>query len=328
MRGVRHYWHRVLAVTVAALVSTLLAPVDAAACVPASAGSISFGSPNSFVVQSTELDSETATAVLTCQIPILQLVPIGQYMEATVTSPSGSFQLTGPSGDTITFRLFALDGEEEEILYNQPKNLYTDRILDLLGLFGQSSAAFSVFARTNAANVASGVYHGTVTVNWSWRYCETILALGLCLSGWEEGSGTTVITLTLEVTPACNVTAPDINFGQAPMAGLFDEVTQEVAVTCTKDLDPFFVSMSNGGAPGGGRRAMTNGGNRLEYDLFKAATTEVWGPSGSARVANPAPADGSSAQLFPYTARIYADQDTPPPGTYSDNLTVEVVIDP
>src|SRR5690606_27016385 len=113
-----------------AIVFTLCAPFEAAACVPASAGSISFGSPNSFVVQSTELESETATAVLTCQIPLLELAAIGQYMEATVTSPSGSFQLTGPSGDTIAFRLFALNGEQEEIHHGQEKNLYTDQILD------------------------------------------------------------------------------------------------------------------------------------------------------------------------------------------------------
>lgn len=307
---------------------TVCAPSEAIACVPTATGQIAFGAHNSFNVQSTQLNGSSATAVLSCQIPILQLLPGDQYMRATVTAPTGSFVLTGPSGDTISYRLYALNGAQEEILYGQTKNLYTNNILNLLGLLGGSSAAFPIFARTDAANVAAGLYQGTFTINWSWHYCEVIVALGLCLPSWQDGTGSTTVTVTLEVLPSCSITAPDIDFGQAPMAALFGDVSQNVAVTCTKDLNPFYVAIDDGLSPGSGRRAMTSGGNRLEYNLFKGSTTEVWGESGAARAQNPAPANGTSPQLFPYTARIYADQDTPPPGVYTDQLVVEVSLDP
>src|SRR5690606_389161 len=102
----------------------------------------------------------------------------------------------------------------------------------------------------------------------------------------------------------------------------------QVAVTCTKYLDPCHVGIDNGGSPAGGRRGTTNGGNRLEHDIYKDEMCGACGPDGAARVTTPAAANSPTHQQFSYTARIYADEDTPPSGAYTDALVVEVSIDP
>jgi spore coat protein U-like protein len=41
-------------------------------------------------------------------------------------------------------------------------------------------------------------------------------------------------------------------------------------------------------------------------------------------VSSGGPADGLSIRQFPYVAKIYVDQVTPPVGTYIDNVIVDV----
>jgi spore coat protein U-like protein len=42
-------------------------------------------------------------------------------------------------------------------------------------------------------------------------------------------------------------------------------------------------------------------------------------------VAAPGPANGVTAQLFGYRARIYTDQTTPPTGIYTDTIVIDIV---
>jgi spore coat protein U-like protein len=49
----------------------------------------------------------------------------------------------------------------------------------------------------------------------------------------------------------------------------------------------------------------------------------IWGDT-SNRVSSAGAADGLSTQNFPYTASIYTDQATPPTGTYTDTVQVDV----
>ena len=85
----------------------------------------------------------------------------------------------------------------------------------------------------------------------------------------------------------------------------------------------YTVGLSSGASPANGRRRMSSGANRLEYDIFKTDST-VWGSSGSARANGPAIADGVSMQTIGYTAKVYQDQTTPPVGTFTDSVMVDV----
>jgi spore coat protein U-like protein len=124
------------------------------------------------------------------------------------------------------------------------------------------------------------------------------------------------------VTNDCSITAPDIQFGSAPLLAGFAARSQNIGLLCTKGL-VYTVGLSPGANASGGRRRMASGANRLQYDIFKPDAT-VWGATGAARAAGAGIADGLATQLMPYTARIYTDQPQPAAGTYTDSVVVDV----
>lgn len=75
---------------------------------------------------------------------------------------------------------------------------------------------------------------------------------------------------------------------------------------------------------------MVSGSNFLNYDIFKSATTTRWGSVTTSRRAsstaevNPGNGLGTGSQVFNYNAAIYPNQATPPAGTYTDNVVLDV----
>jgi spore coat protein U-like protein len=136
-----------------------------------------------------------------------------------------------------------------------------------------------------------------------------------------SGHGVTV-SITLNVTQDCRFEAGDIDFGAAPFADSFDPVTGQLAITCTRGAT-YSVGLSAGNASDGGRRRMSSGIHRLEYDIYQAGGV-LWNDT-SQRVFSTAPAAGNAAEIFSYEARIYADQNTPPLGAYADTVIIDVV---
>lgn len=313
---------RLAAVWIAAGVFVLGIAADGETCTASTGSPVNFGSKTSFVVQSTVQSSSSSNIGLTCQPPILSLLSSGDHITATISSANSG--LRGPSGDVVAYSMYADSGWTIPLQPGVPTNYLAPTMLDLLGLLGGSPVVFPLFVLTTpGSNVAQGAYADTLTINWTWSYCLVKL-LGACVLP-VQGSGTSTVQMTMTVTAACQVTAsPDITFGQAPMAGAFPSVVQSIVVLCTKDLDPYNVGLGNGLHASGGRRNMAKGGDRLQYDIFKGATTEVWTADGAGRYANTAPASGSTPAIFTYTAAIYADQPTPPIGHYADSIVVDV----
>jgi spore coat protein U-like protein len=298
---------------------------DGSACTPSPGSPASFGSMTSFVAAATEQTTSSTNAGITCAGSIAEILASGNFINATMTSQNAG--LMGPSGDLIDYKLYADPAGAHPIQFGVTINYISAALLNLLNLFQGSAVSIPLYFRTTpGANVAQGTYQDVVTVQWHWRYCTGILLGSFCaLGSWVEGLSTSEVPVELRVTAACQVTlAPDIDFGQAPMAGLFTPVVQSIAVLCTKDLAAYTVGLSAGDFPQGGRRSMANGAHRLQYDIFKGASPQIWGTDGADRYANAGPANGSTAQLFPYTAAIYPDQTTPPPGQYSDVIIVNV----
>ena len=177
---------------------------------------------------------------------------------------------------------------------------------------------------TPGANVPAGTYSDTVQLTWDYRnICEGLLGIGgICVGFPNNGATTRSLTINLTVTNDCTITAPPVNFGSAPLVSGFATVSQNISLVCSKGM-AYTVGMSNGTDPSNGRRRMSSGSNRLEYDIFKVDNS-VWGPLGSARANGPALADGVSQQTIGYTARVYTDQATPPVGVFSDSVVVDV----
>ncbi|MFL9875098.1 Csu type fimbrial protein [Paraburkholderia megapolitana] len=130
--------------------------------------------------------------------------------------------------------------------------------------------------------------------------------------------------LTLIVTNDCAIAARDISFGAAQDPASFSPVTGGIGVTCTKGLT-YTVGIGTGSFPAAnGRRQMASSGDgRLQYDIFDGGGARVWGQDTNG-VSSVRAADGLSAQQFPFRAAIYADQDTPPVGTYTDSVVIDV----
>lgn len=173
------------------------------------------------------------------------------------------------------------------------------------------------------ANVPAGTYTDNITVNWTYaNICEGIAVANACVGNLRAGSVDRTIAVTLVVTNDCTITAPNVQFGSAPLPSAFGTVSQSITLLCTKGM-AFTVGLDPGLYASGARRQMASGVNRLQYNLFKGDQS-VWGQVGAARATGLATADGLTPQVIPYSATIYADQPAVPQGSYNDSVKVDV----
>ncbi|MCP1314376.1 MULTISPECIES: spore coat U domain-containing protein [unclassified Halomonas] len=317
------------------LMALVLCCARAQACsVTTPNASANIGSFSSLSVNATPRSiSAQPSAGLTCPGSLLGLIVTGDRVDATVTSANASRLVNAASGDAIAYQFFADPNfqSQHRIVPGTPYNYYNAYILGLLGLLGGQAAAMPLYVRTvpAAANLAAGTYRDTLTIAWNWSICTGIGIGGLCL-GRRTGTGTSSISVTLVVTPDCRINAPNLNFGSSPLVSGFSPVTQTITITCTKGSS-YSVGLGNGQHAEGATRRMAAGGAFLNYQIYKGATgTERWGTTGSQRRSaaqadtNPGSYTGTTAQGFIYRAEILPNQPTPPPGTYTDNIVVDV----
>jgi spore coat protein U-like protein len=164
-----------------------------------------------------------------------------------------------------------------------------------------------------------------LTFSINYNVCS-VGAVGLCLTP-QTGTATTSITLNMNVTNNCSaMTTPNVNFNSAPLVQNFPTVSQAIAVTCTKG-SVYTIGINNGANALNGVRRMVSGSNYMSYDIYKEATTNRWGGSGTERwtsaTSSLLSADGL-LRTYNYTAKVLTSQTTPPAGTYNDTLIVDV----
>lgn len=310
------------------LMLSLVAPA-AWACDVSSGASADFGSASSFAVATTEQTTTAPNAGISCRGALLGLlVTSDQRISATALSANNGTLINAASGDSIPYRTFASAAEGEELFPGTTYNFFNPVLIDLLGLIGGQRVDIPLEFHTQpSSNIAAGTYTDTLTINWSWRLCDIGL-LGICLP--RTGEDTSTLQLSLEVTPDCAIEAPDLHFGSAPLVAGFEPVTQTLHITCTKGSD-YSVGLSDGQHASGATRRMAHNGSYLEYQLYKSSSGfERWGDIGSERRSsasadfNPGTPDGAAAQGFTYRGEILPEQTTPPPGTYTDAIVVDV----
>jgi spore coat protein U-like protein len=215
----------------------------------------------------------------------------------------------------------------------------------LLGLFSGPGSSIPLYVDAGPASaLKAGVYTGTVVLRWYYYTCSGIGVLGVCL-GQSSSSGFSVnllgqvtnwgvgtpalLDIVLTVTADCAISAPNVDFGSAPLVSAFDPVTQTLQVRCTRD-QPYVVGLTDGSHALGSQRRLQNGPNHLLYELYNAATNARWGANGVERRSsgdadiNGGLLDGVSTQGFVYRAEILSSQPTPPAGVYTDDVQVLV----
>lgn len=310
----------------------LLSGQAMAACSVVTTAPASFGSISSMTVRTAAQTSSTLNAGLSCTSALISLLASTDHFYATITSTQSG--MVGPTGDVIGYTLYGNNSSSYPITRGTQFDFGgAGGIAQVLGLIaGPGAKSLPLYMSSiTGSNVAAGLYTETLNVAWNWNYCSGIGIGGICL-GRDTGSGTASLTVSMTVTNDCQITAPNISFGSAPVISGFTAVTgQTINIACTKG-SAYTVGLSDGQNPlsVGGRRRMVSGGNYLAYDIFKSAGTTRWGSVGAARRAsstaevNPGNGLGIGSQVFNYNAKVYTDQATPPAGTYIDNVVLDV----
>ena len=303
-----------------------------AACSVVSTVPASFGSISSMTVRTAAQTSSTTNSGLSCTPALISLLVPTDHFYATITSTQSG--MVGPTGDVIGYTIYGNNSTSYPITRGAQFDFGgAGGIAQSIGLVtGPGAKTVPLYLSSiTGSNVAAGVYTETLSIAWNWNYCSGVGIGGACL-GRDTGSGTASLTVSMTVTNDCQITAPNISFGSAPVVSGFTAVTgQTINIACTKG-SAYTVGLSDGQNPVsvGGRRRMISGSNYLAYDIFQSAGTTRWGSVGAARRAsstaevNPGNGLGVGSQVYNYNAKVYTDQPTPPAGTYLDNVVVDV----
>ncbi len=290
-----------------------------------------FGTVTSFALNSTEQEISGSLTVQ-CDAVLLNLLT-GNAITMQLSSASAAVsnrailrRVDNPaSTDTIPVRLCGAAGcnNNSETLIGGSYTWSGNALLDLLNT---RRIVLPIYFRTlSGQTVAAGQYQATFNLNVTYNICSIGL-LGGCGS-WQTGTVPLAVTATISITNDCiTIAAPNVNFGSAPLVKNFPAVAQGVAVTCTKG-SVYSVGINNGSNASGNVRNMASGNNRLSYEIYKGSTSDRWGSSGTERWASSASSLLSANGLvrtYNYTARVLTNQATPPAGTYSDTVVVDI----
>jgi|UPI0003B50072 spore coat protein U-like protein len=317
---------RLIRLLSALLLALGLAGIANATCL-VSSPPLGFAAGSTYDVKSSSVATISGKAGLTCTGSVLNVLGTG-YARATMTSLNG-FVLKSASGGSIPFQVAADQSFNYAYTQGSTIDYYNTTLLSLLNILNPNSFAPPLYAKLSAApNIPAGTYTDTLTVQWSWKVCNGVDLAGLVCVGYETGTGTSTIPVTLVVSADCRISAPNVSFGTAPLVTQFQPVNQAVLVDCSVGSS-YKVSFSSGGN-GSSRpwRTMSDGaGHVLQYNIYQPDGTTIWDET------NPKPSTvnggvgtGSTtpSQMQAYVAKVNPAQTTPPAGSYTD--TVNVII--
>lgn len=300
------------------------------------AASTDLGSESSFVVGTTSQSGSGGSGMACGAISLITT----SYLKLRVES--SSFLLTGPSGQTIPFVMSGTAGGAAIGAGTE----YDFSGFDLINLFSGPGGAVPVYFRTTpTTGLAAGSYTGSVSLRWYFSVCTLGVVACLAysdspgatrnifgvLTNWGTGVPVT-INVSLTVENDCIITAPDLAFGAAPLAGTFNPVTRTISIRCSAGA-AYTVGLDNGTNASGSTRRMRCAATSdyLAYDIYRdTVSTDRWGSIGAERRSsagadnNPGLYDGSTLQGFTYRAVIDPAQPTPPAGTYTDTIILDV----
>lgn len=258
---------------------------------------------------------------LGCGSVVLALFAV-PTLQAKITTPTSGLTLrnTTNSSLTVPYEITPVSGGT----FTQGVLLINLSGANAVALLSNNSATIGIRVSTlPGANVPAGTYTDVITVNWTYaNICEGIAVGTACVGTVRNGNVDRTVTVQLVVINDCTITAPNIQFGAAPVPSGFATISQSISLLCTRGMS-YTVGLDPGLYASGGRRQMASGPHRLQYDIFKPDLSP-WGQVGAARAAGSAVADGVTWHSLPYSARIYADQPNAPVGSYSDTVKVDV----
>ena len=330
---------RILLIALAACAALLLSPSPARAQVfndcTVSATSDDLGSASSFAVEEQAYQASGSGGFQCTALSVATTSYIKVRLESTTQ------WLTGPTGQHLPFTVSATAGGATMSVGSEV-DLSS---FSLYSLFTGPSNSVPIYVSTTpTAGLSAGTYTGTVSLRWYFSVCTVGVLTCITTSqspGFQRpilftplnwGTGVPVtITLNLTIEEDCRITAPDLDFGAAPLAGSFDPVTRTISIRCSAGAS-YSVGLSDGDHfSAGSRRMRSAAGDFLRYEIFKGLSgSNRWGVAGTERRGsetadiNPGIHDGSTLQGFSYRGVVDAAQPTPPGGSYTDTIVLDV----
>ncbi|OZI67682.1 Csu type fimbrial protein [Bordetella genomosp. 4] len=298
-----------------AMVAALFSPAVLAACT-VSNGIANLGTLSSFAVASTSTTTQSSTG-FKCTGSLLSILSTNT-IDATLNTNGNALGTTPRlySAETGAYLPYSICKDPScGTVYNLGATIQwsSTTFLGILGLFNATDGSLPLYLRpATGIQLPKGTYKDTITVNWVWHLCAAGL-LGACV--YDDGNGTSTISVTLEVLNDCFIdSAPNVSFGNAALISAFTPVTQNVQVRCTPQAT-YSVGFDMGNNSSGGWRRMVSGANALQYNLYIPDTSTVWTTTSTVLGTG-----NGATQQIPYRAIINPAQSNVPAGTYTDTV--------
>ena len=178
----------------------LFCAAPAMACTTSSAAA-EIGTYSPSAVKANVVPAVRSRAGLQCGFALLKLLG-SDYVRAKFTSDN-AFQLLRTGGGSVAYKASADAAGQYVATQGGTIDYAQNNLLDLLGLLGNSSADLPIFVKPAETGFPPpGIYKDRITIAWSWNICQGLGLAGACLLGRsDKGTGTSVIDVTLTVTP-------------------------------------------------------------------------------------------------------------------------------
>lgn len=321
-------------IALAIVAITIFVP-EARACTTVTS-STDLGSHSSYTIATT-VQQGSGSAGLQCDILLAALTVhyVGLRVDAS------TFTLAGSGGSQIAYAA-SLTPNGAPLTVGNFQNLSS---LSLVSLFAGTGSSLPIYIRTAATPaLRAGTYTGYLDLRWYYSVCSVGVAVCLSysaspgfvrpiplLAALDWGTGVAVrVNVELRVENDCIITAPDLDFGSAPLVGSFNPVTRTILIRCSAGA-AYTVGLDDGDHAAGGIRRMQSGNNYLDYEIYKtASSSDRWGGIGPARRSsasadsNAGVYDSATTQGFAYRAVILPGQATPAAGNYGDTIRIDV----
>ena len=144
MKTIRKLLRRVALTALLALLVPLQAHAD---CTAASPMPAAFGTVTSFVVKNQAQSTSSSNIGLSCGGALAAFLVVGNYINGTISSANGGV-LAGPTGDKITYSIFADKNYSTQLNFGQTNNWASTQFLSFIGIGGGSSVPLPLYLRT------------------------------------------------------------------------------------------------------------------------------------------------------------------------------------
>ena len=148
----------------------------------------------------------------------------------------------------------------------------------------------------------------------------------------QAGTSTATLSVSIVITASCTISSATLIFPPTAGTSLITTAvngSSTVSVTCTNG-SPYSIAMDNGSNASGSQRRMISGGNFLNYNLYvDPARTFPWstatGPGTCTTAGNCYLGTGDgTAQSISIYGLVPTTAIAPPPGTYTDTVTMTI----